>query len=71
MRVLTVRLPAVDKTVSLKAYIQGVKLAKANPDKEFKYGLTTWWPVTGREIMRQFLDGVNDRINTGGIKSRV
>jgi hypothetical protein len=32
---------------------------------EFKHGLTTWWPTTGREMMRQFRDGMNDRISQG------
>jgi hypothetical protein len=61
----TVYLPAVDINVSLGVYAAGVKLAKANPDREFKHGLTCWWPCTGREIVRQFLAGVQNRINQG------
>ena len=58
-----ITLTAVDKRVSIPAYCAAIRLAKANPDREFKYGLTTWWPTTGRDIMRQFLAGVHDRIN--------
>jgi len=58
-------MPAVDRTVPLRQYIKAIKRAKENPDSKFDHGLTTWWPVTGREIMRQFLRGVNDRINQG------
>ena len=61
----TIYLSAISKTVSLSQYIKAVKLAKKHPDKEFKHGLTTWWPVKGSEIVRQFLSGVNDRINQG------
>jgi hypothetical protein len=61
----TIRLPAIGRTVSLRAYIRAVKLAKANPDTEFKTGLTTWWPTTGAEIVRQFRKGMTDRINQG------
>ena len=61
MRYIT--LPATNKRVPLGIYVQGMKLAKANPDKEFKHGLTTWWPTTGAEIMRQFLTGIHHRIN--------
>ena len=61
----TVYLPALDRTVTLGAYVRAVKLAKANPNAEFKTGLTTWWPVTGSEIMQQFRRGVHDRINQG------
>ena len=63
MRVIT--LPSVGKTVSLRSYLAGIRAAKANPDMEFKHGLTCWWPCTGRDIMRQFLDGVIERINEG------
>lgn len=59
----TIYCPAVEKRVSLRAYIRGIRLAKANPDAEFAQGLTCWWPCTGREIMGQFLAGVHDRIN--------
>lgn len=61
--VRTIYIPATERRVTLRAYVAAVKLARANPDLEFKHGLTTWWPVTGREIMRQFLAGVEDRIN--------
>jgi hypothetical protein len=40
-----------------------VKLEKANPDREFSTGLTTWWLTTGAEIMQQFYEGVQQRIN--------
>jgi len=59
----TITLPAINKTVSLKAYVAAVKMAKANPTTEFKCGFTTWWPTTGAEIMRQFRSGMTDRIN--------
>jgi hypothetical protein len=58
-------LPAIDQRVSLKQYVAGVKVAKANPNTTFKHGLTTWWPTTGREILQQFRSGMNDRINQG------
>jgi hypothetical protein len=56
-------LPAIDRTVSLGAYLQAIRIAKANPDLEFKTGLTTWWPTTGSEIVKQFRESVHDRIN--------
>ena len=59
----TIYCPGVDRHVPLRAYVKGVKLAKANPDSEFKQGLTCWWPVTGREIIGQFFEGVQARIN--------
>ncbi len=63
MRTRTIYLPAIDRTVLLGAYINAIKLAKANPDKIFKHGLTCWWSCTGRDIMKQFFEGINDRIN--------
>ena len=61
----TIYLPAIDRTVTLKDYIRAVKLAKENPDMEFKHGLTCWWSCTGRDIVKQFVEGVHDRINQG------
>jgi len=61
MRVI--HLPALDRRVSLRAYVAAVKMAKANPEKTFKTGLCCWWPSTGAEIMDQFRDGMMDRIN--------
>lgn len=58
-----VTLPAINKRVTLGQYVQAIKLAKAHPDHEFKEGLTTWWPTTGAEIVRQFRRGMVDRIN--------
>lgn len=59
----TIYLPAIDRRVSLKAYVAAIKTAKANPTVEFKVGLTTWWPTKGAEILRQFHDGMMERIN--------
>lgn len=59
----TIHLPAIDRTVSLAAYNQAVRLAKAFPTSVFRTGLTTWWPTTGAEIMQQFRNGMTDRIN--------
>ncbi len=57
-----ISLPAINKRVSLTNYIKGIKLAKANPEVEFKHGLTCWWSCTGADIMRQFREGMMDRI---------
>jgi len=59
----TIHLPAIDRRVSLAAYIAAVKLAKANPTATFSHGLTCWWPCTGDEIVRQFVAGLEERIN--------
>jgi hypothetical protein len=61
--VRTIHLPAIDRTVTLGAYLKAVRAAKANPSVEFKHGLTCWWPCTGAEILGQFLSGLHDRIN--------
>jgi hypothetical protein len=60
----TITLPALhNKQVPIGAYVQAVKTAIAHPNTEFKHGLTTWWPTTGREIREQFRRGMHDRIN--------
>lgn len=59
----TIYLPAIEKSVTLKAYLAAVKHAIANPTAEYKHGLTSWWTTSGAEIRRQFLEGVHARIN--------
>ena len=49
--------------IPIHAYVEGIKLAIANPNARFQYGLTTWWSVTGTEIRRQFRESIHDRIN--------
>jgi len=59
----TIYLPAIDRRVSLSAYVSAVRRAKADPSSVFSHGLTCWWPCTGEEILRQFHEGLQDRIN--------
>jgi hypothetical protein len=58
-----VSLIATDKTIPLGVYVAGVRAAIAHPGRTFRHGLTTWWPVTGADVRREFMDGVHDRIN--------
>lgn len=53
----------IGRRVTLGAYVKAVKNAKENPKVVFRYGLTCWWPCTGEEIVRQFSQGVSERIN--------
>ncbi len=59
----TIYLPAVERRIPLATYVEAIKRAKQNPEVQFKHGLTTWWPTSGREIVAQFRDGIHDRIN--------
>ncbi len=61
----TIHLPALSRSVSLGAYVKAIRAAQAYPADTFTTGLTTWWPTTGAEVMRQFRDGMTDRINQG------
>lgn len=54
---------AVNKRVSIGAYVWAVKMAKEYPEKEFAHGFSTWWPTKGAEVVYQFWQGVVDRIN--------
>lgn len=57
--------PGNGRWVPIGSYVEAIKKAKANPDAEFKHGLTCWWPCTGAEIMVQFRRGMHNRINEG------
>jgi len=61
MRYIQVR----ENKISIPAYIQGIKLAKSNLDREFKQGLTCWFPCTGQDIVNQFRESIHDMINRG------
>lgn len=49
--------------MTLRTYVQAIKVAKANPETMFKSGLCTWWETSGAEIMEQFREGMVERIN--------
>lgn len=55
--------PGPGKWLTLGQYVNVVRMAKANLDREFQQGITCWWPCTGRDVVKQFMDGVHDRIN--------
>jgi hypothetical protein len=52
-----------ERWVTIKEYVRAIKIAKANPDARFKHTLCSWGPGTGRDIMREFMHGLHDRIN--------
>ena len=58
-----IKLPAINREVTIGQYVSAIKTAKENPEAEFKHGLTCWWSCTGKDIMKQFMEGINDRIN--------
>ena len=60
---LTIYLPALDRHVTMRQYLDAVRLAKTNQARTFKTGLSSWWPTTGTDIMRQFRHSIHDRIN--------
>jgi hypothetical protein len=53
------------ETVTLGAYVRAWRTVLARPDDTFRHGLGGWWPVTGREILRDFRNGLHARINSG------
>lgn len=55
--------PGCSRWVTLGEYVRAIKTAKAHPQATFPQGLTCWYPCTGADIMRQFRQGVTDRIN--------
>ena len=56
-----ITLQATGRTLSVASYVQGVRLAKAEPLMMFRHGLTTWWPCCGSTILHQFRQGCHDR----------
>jgi len=46
----TIYLSVLGRRVTLAAYVQAMRVAKANPDMTFKTGFTTWWPTTAPKL---------------------
>lgn len=63
-----ISLPAINRQISLGAYVAGIKLAKANPERTFEHGLTCWYSCTGAKIVAQFREGLHERINAGSYR---
>ena len=57
-----ITLQATGKVLSVAAYVEGIRLAKAEPLMMFRHGLTTWWPCCGSTITHQFREGCQDRL---------
>lgn len=62
----TLYLPATRKTISLRAYLDGYAMVKANPTMTFTHGLTCWWSCTGAEVLEQYRREMNAVINRRG-----
>lgn len=55
--------PGVDRAIPLRTYVAAVKTAKSHPEIVFMTGLDNFGATTGAEIVRQFREAVQDRIN--------
>ena len=52
------------QSVPLRGYLRAWKNAKMlPPTARFKESICGWWPVTAAEVLRQFSDGLHERIN--------
>ena len=63
-----------NKRISLRTYINAWKALKAIPSDQrdhitVKESLCTWYPVTVTECLKQYTDGVHDRINIKSLKA--
>jgi hypothetical protein len=54
---------AGDKQLSIPQYIKIIKTAKSNPEGIFQQSFCRWWPSTGKVIVKEWLDAIDDRIN--------
>lgn len=64
MNYKTIYLPATGKHISMPQYLQAWKMCIDYPEQEFKHGLCTWYPQKGKDIRKDFIEGMMDRINT-------
>jgi hypothetical protein len=57
---------AYDASLPLSRYVEIVRLAKADFTARFRRTFSGFWPGTSADILRQFREGVHDRINKRG-----
>ena len=57
--------PGPEKWLTLRQYLDAYYLAKANPKMQFKQTFTCWYGGTGKDAVREFVEGMMDRINQG------
>lgn len=64
MNFKTIFLPATGKHISMPNYLKAWQMSIDMPEQEFKHGLNTWWAQKGKDIRKDFIAGMMDRINT-------
>ena len=62
-------LPALSMSVGMDDFTKAIRYAKAHPKTVFHHGLTTWRRTSGAEIVKQFRDGVHERISQGIVEA--
>jgi hypothetical protein len=58
-----------DKKVSVANYIKAIRFAKSHPEQMFNEGLCQWFPVSGKEIYRDYVKSIYERMWTKGGQS--
>lgn len=59
-----ITLSATGKQMTIGQYVTAWKACKAAPaGTEYDHGLCGWWPATREQILREFEEGMHDRIN--------
>lgn len=52
--------------MSIPDFIKAIRKAKDNPKLTFSRSIKGWWPATGEEILREYRQMINDKINKRG-----
>ena len=63
MKKRAIYIPGYERWVTLGQYVKAVKQAKANPKAIFPHTFCDWCSGTGEQIVGEFFEGVQDRIN--------
>lgn len=63
-----IRIDHKNKALTIGQYVQIIRRVKASPPGTmFKESFGGWWPATREEILRQFWQMVQDRINRNSV----
>jgi hypothetical protein len=63
MKTLTIYVPSYQCNMTISFFLHAIKRAKANPNASFNRTIYKWWGGTGKDIMKEFIVIIHEKIS--------
>jgi hypothetical protein len=63
VKTLTIYIPSYQCNMTVSFFLHAIKRAKANPNATFNRTIYKWWGGTGRDIMKEFIVIIHEKIS--------